>query len=181
MLLPLEEGEQFGFFVRGWSASQGAPEGIGDAFAIAFAPCFEGLAGECLGALDKDSFVQGDEGLERSVGTEAANAGKIPVRRVENLEHRIRGRARAEGVKSATIAVLSGFLLPGKRGVACRRLEKKFRGGRKNRGAADLRIQQTTGRKGDIAHNLGIYAQSRSARDQTIVWISSIQFGSHFR
>src|SRR5439155_4101861 len=114
--------------------------------------------------------------LQRSIGSGPANARNVTVRCVEGLKHRIRDRTIAEGIESATIAVLSFRFVPVLWAVARRRHKQEVGRGWINAGTADLRTQQATGRQGDIPHDLTFYAKPRPASQQTIIRIATVEF-----
>ena len=102
-------------------------------------------------------------------------------REVEDFVEFLLAKQRRAELERTAIAIGSCFLFPGERCIAGRRLEEKFRRGRENRGSANFCIQQSAGRKRDVAHDLALYPQPRSPGQQTIVRILGVQLRSDFR
>src|SRR5439155_27062965 len=116
----------------------------------------------------------GCQRLQRGIGPGPANARNVTVRRVEGLKHWVRDRTIAEGIERPTIAVLCFRFVPILWAVARRRHKQELGRGWLNAGTADLRPQQTTGRQGDVAHDLTLHAKPRSASQQTIIGIATV-------
>ena len=142
---------------------------------VGLAALAQGSQGQRLRGFQKQRLVQRRQRLQRRVRARAAHAGRVAVRSVEGLQHRIRHGAIAEGVQRAAVAVLLCRFVPDLRTVARRRQEEKRRSRRIDARTADLRIQQTAGRERDIAHDFRIHAEARPARQQPVVRIAGVE------
>ncbi len=72
-------------------------------------------------------FHSGHQRLQRCVGSRSTHTGDVTIRRVESLQERIRSRSASPCVDRSAITILTSFIDPRKRCVACWCHEQKCR------------------------------------------------------
>jgi hypothetical protein len=158
-----------------WSREGETPRVV-ESLGLGLATFLEDALGEGAGRFHGEVFIERDERLDRRVGPCPADAGDIALGRVEGLEEGIGRGASAPGVDGASVAVLAGGFLPGEGRVARGRLEEELRSRRHHRRAAEIELEETAHGQLDVADDLALDAEARTAGEEAVARITGEQF-----
>src|SRR5207245_8415185 len=109
------------------ASRQAAAEGVAEAIRVRAASFANRAECQGSGTIHENGLVQCRQGLERRVGANAADTGKIAVRRIEGLQRWVRHRTVLERVKRTPVTAAACLLFPDLGTVAGRRHEQERR------------------------------------------------------
>ena len=140
---------------------------------IGGAAFLEETTGERLAGFDEDRIVEGHEGLERRVGTVAADHAGLAVRGVEGREAGVGRAATRVGVKAAAPAVFAGAGHP-VAGAAEGDAQAQVGAHRPDGFAEHLGAEEAAHGERLVAEHLAGGTEARAAGDQTIVGVAFV-------